>query len=251
MPLACVVLAPLAPLAAFAAPEAHLKFSVGVLGHEVVYHVQGDPFEIFGVAPALSAGPTPLAIIDPSDPRLLDVGTELLSLWDAGVLDGAGEGSLEYGLPRDPALSGIALYAQAVTVPGATTLVDEISNPVKLVLSLEGECHLALGPQAEERRHHTATTLPSGKVLLAGGVDPHPPGLGPPVVLGNAELYNPQTSGFGPPFPLPEPRARHSATLLADGRVLLLGGVGAGGVPLATGTIYDPPAGSFTGCPRC
>jgi galactose oxidase-like protein len=47
------------------------------------------------------------------------------------------------------------------------------------------------------------------------------------------------------------PRANHTATLLADGRVLVVGGTSASGAATATAEIYDPagpawlPAGSL------
>jgi hypothetical protein len=227
-----------------AAPQADLVFADGVLGHEIVYGVQGEPLQVFGVAPALTEGPTSLLIFDPGDPRELDVGLELLPFWGLGLLDVKGHGTLSYPLPRDAALAGVALYAQGITAPGVTTLVDEITNQVKVTLSLEGECHATFGPPHVERRHHTATTLLGGRILVAGGLDPSTL-----VVHPNAELYDPQTGEFGPSFALPETRALHTSTLLPDGRVLLLGGVGAGGAPLASGTVYDPPSGTFTPVP--
>ena len=41
-------------------------------------------------------------------------------------------------------------------------------------------------------------------------------------------------------------RAAHTATLLADGRVLVTGGFRAGEAALASAELYDPQARSFT-----
>ena len=41
-------------------------------------------------------------------------------------------------------------------------------------------------------------------------------------------------------------RAYHSAVLLTDGRVLLIGGHGNGGTPAASTELYDPATGTFS-----
>src|SRR6266700_1472411 len=66
----------------------------------------------------------------------------------------------------------------------------------------------------------SATLMPNGKVLIAGGTGP---GNGP---LASAELYDPATGTFIPTGSMTNPRSNHKATLLADGRVLITGGSG-------------------------
>ncbi|MBF6558407.1 MAG: hypothetical protein IVW52_20115 [Acidimicrobiales bacterium] len=89
----------------------------------------------------------------------------------------------------------------------------------------------------------TATLLPDGRVLVAGGE-------GSAAVNGpTAELYDPQTGTFSPTGSLTlglmtgDSRFGHTATLLSDGRVLLVGGFGTGG---ATAELYDPQTGTFS-----
>src|SRR3989442_9216750 len=51
---------------------------------------------------------------------------------------------------------------------------------------------------------------------------------------------------WAPTADLNQPRAEHTATLLANGRVLISGGRDAADQPLASAEIYDPATGGFT-----
>jgi N-acetylneuraminic acid mutarotase len=89
------------------------------------------------------------------------------------------------------------------------------------------------------RLSHTATLLPDGKVLVAGGAGAN--GWAAP-----AELYDPNTGAWTATGTMITPRQSHTATLLPDGKVLVVGGYGgAGGLPLATAELYDPSSGSW------
>ncbi len=70
------------------------------------------------------------------------------------------------------------------------------------------------------RAYHTATILPNGKVLIAGG------GTDPSVPLASAELYDPVSKTFSPTGSMGTARAYHTATILPDGMVLIAGGTG-------------------------
>jgi hypothetical protein len=84
----------------------------------------------------------------------------------------------------------------------------------------------------------TATTLKSGKVLLAGGSDDSG------TLLSSAEIYDPQTNTFDlSQCTMSDPRFAHTATLLNDGRVLLVGGFSSPAPDFtvtASADIYDP-----------
>jgi hypothetical protein len=79
---------------------------------------------------------------------------------------------------------------------------------------------------AAERFYHTATLLPNGQVLVAGG-----PGTG------SAELYDSATGSWTRTNHLHPGRWEHTATLLRSGNVLVSGGSSRYGV-LALAQLY-------------
>ena len=88
------------------------------------------------------------------------------------------------------------------------------------------------------RAAHTATALPDGRVLVAGGFVEKGSANG-------AETYDPGAGRFSPLPPMITTRHSHTATLLQDGRVLLAGGYGEGTTTLATAEVFDPATNSF------
>ncbi len=89
--------------------------------------------------------------------------------------------------------------------------------------------------QASPRAFHTATRLPGGKVLLAGGEVESVEGTVP---VGNALVLDvAQRTYTG--VTLKAARGHHAAAADASGRVLLVGGVGAGGAVVSEAEGYD------------
>ena len=86
------------------------------------------------------------------------------------------------------------------------------------------------------RWDQTATLLTNGEVLLAGGFDSCPSSC---VSDGTTELFNPQGSAFASGQALSTGRSGHTATLLTDGSVLLVGGIN-NGVTLSSTDSYQP-----------
>ena len=89
------------------------------------------------------------------------------------------------------------------------------------------------------RAAHTATALPDGRVLAAGGFVEKGSSKG-------AEVYEPGTGRFAPLPPMVTTRHSHTATLLPDGKVLIAGGYGEGSVTLAAAELFDPEKNTFT-----
>lgn len=98
---------------------------------------------------------------------------------------------------------------------------------------------VSAGAMGSARAAHTATALPDGRVLLAGGM------TGEENTAAGAELYDPASGAFSRCGPMHTPRHGHTATLLPEGTVLISGGYDAAGRYLDTAEIYDPVANTF------
>ena len=103
----------------------------------------------------------------------------------------------------------------------------------------------ATGSMLEARVSHTATLLKNGKVLVTGGIQGAPPTT---TVLAEAELYDPVTGSFLQTLgSLATLRQWHTASLLADGKVLVAGGmVDNAETATATAELFDPTTQMFT-----
>jgi len=105
---------------------------------------------------------------------------------------------------------------------------------------------IAAGHMATRRDRQAAAVLASGQVLIAGGVDtvlvPLIPSAGPamPWILPSAEVFDPFTARFSPVAPMDSARDEATATLLLNGKVLVLGG------GTDTAELYDPVSRKFS-----
>ena len=151
------------------------------------------------------------------------------------------------------------------------TLLDDDRVLIVGGMDADGFCHRSceifdpgtgtITPAADmstERASHTATLLPDGRVLVTGGFQDYQE---PSTSTGfdaamnsaqiTAEIYDPTADEWTPVAQnMASKRGGHSATLLPDGTVLIVGGVfgGSGGSPSFTSTTerFDPATGLFT-----
>jgi len=89
---------------------------------------------------------------------------------------------------------------------------------------------------------HASTILADGRVLVVGGFDP----TAPFPVLSSAEIYDPVTQVWTAVGNLTYGRYTPTATLLADGKVLVVGGVSASTGFQNTAELFDPSTGVWT-----
>jgi N-acetylneuraminic acid mutarotase len=86
----------------------------------------------------------------------------------------------------------------------------------------------------------TATLMPNGKVLVAGGIN----AAGDPIA--SAEVYNPATGSWASTGAMHAARDEHTALLLPSGKILVAGGENIFGVSTASAELYSPSTGTWS-----
>ena len=155
------------------------------------------------------------------------------------------EGRIEHTATLLP--DGTILVVGGVGYTGAGTTTAERYDPV-------ADRWTPTAPPARERRKgQTATLLPSGAVLVTGGIPAPPPECDSgdactAGALADAEIYDPATDRWAttPARAAATQHFNHTATLLDDGTVLVVGGFVAGKPEGQTVERFDPVAGRWT-----
>jgi N-acetylneuraminic acid mutarotase len=143
-----------------------------------------------------------------------------------------------------PLQNGEVLVAGGEGDGGALLGTAEVYNPATGTWAATGPLASAFGAGA------TATLLPNGTVLVAGGCCT--PAVGPGA-LASAQIYNPATNSWTGTGSMSIGRYYATATLLGNGTVLVVGGdnivpnmmSGMGDEPLTSAEIYNPATGSW------
>jgi len=124
--------------------------------------------------------------------------------------------------------------------PGVVGELERVSVPPLDPQHVDEEVQAltTLASMAVARSQHSATKLPSGKVIVIGGNE---------TVLPSVELFDSATSSWSAAAPLATNRRAHTTTLLNDGTLLVVGGVGASSV-LASCERYTPSTNTWAAC---
>jgi len=163
--------------------------------------------------------------------ELYDPSTELFS-------ETGGPGGI--GVPRSLSTATLLSNGQVLIIGGWIGTGNEFISSEACLYDYSTEDFTRIGNTVIEKYKHTATLLPNGKVIIAGGSD----------IWGgsylNTEFYDPDTKSFflGPLMILG--RAGHTATLLKDGRVLI---AGAANVSWGSygGELFNPTTNNISG----
>ena len=141
----------------------------------------------------------------------------------------------------------MGLAVAVALVGGACDVASDRPSAPPAATSVPSSAHPALtgaltriGAMTVPRAAHTASALPDGRVLIAGGCTRD----SCEGITASTELVDPATGASTPGPDMREPRVGHAAVTLADGRILLIGGFGPGTV---TGTtdLFDPASGTM------
>jgi hypothetical protein len=126
-----------------------------------------------------------------------------------------------------------------VLVAGGGVINSELYDPTTGEWYATGSLQAARFPGS-----HAATSLADGRVLVVGGYDQTLPP--PDQSLSGAEIYDPVTQVWTPTGNLKIGRFGPTATLLSDGKVLVVGGINGSKGYQNTAELYDPATGAWT-----
>ncbi|WP_159397792.1 Kelch repeat-containing protein [Sorangium cellulosum] len=173
------------------------------------------------------------------------------------LLAGCAGGGPERGEPGSAGEARLALDTGSMNVPRAEhTATRLLDGRVLVAGGLGGEYSGVLAsaevydpgtglwttaaPLSASRVAHTATLLSDGRALVLGGVMSYRDGGGEMVAL--AEVYHPGLNAWTAVAPMASPRSHHTATRLADGRILVAGSEEwrSAGASRASCELYDP-----------
>ncbi|HEX8819042.1 MAG TPA: kelch repeat-containing protein, partial [Archangium sp.] len=123
-----------------------------------------------------------------------------------------------------------------LSVGGTNIKTTRLFNPATSTWSITA--HTDPG-WSTTRRDHTATLLPNGYVLVAGGKNGRPDAT--------STVYDPVNKTWTSTGNMNQARKEHTATLLPNGQVLVVGGdIDNLGAVTATAELYNPSSGTWT-----
>ncbi len=187
-----------------------------------------------GLASTFMTGPTTITADFQGTTGLANLRVTLIA---PGTFGSAGTNMLTPRVGHTATLlpdGSVAIIGGFYTSTGNAAGMVEIYQP-------ESRNFSEFSPGMLPRGNHTATLLNDGRILIVGGSDAG-------VAMGNPDLYDPNTQNFTSALNSAVDiihRQNHTATLLNNGTVLIVGGQNEDG-PVATVELYDPATNSFS-----
>ena len=213
---------------------------------------------VAGTSAAVSVTSAPLAVsLVPQVAALSPGGQQAFTGYAIPQGDGTTNFDVTWSVQEGPAggsITAAGVYTAPASVGTYHVIATSVANPASRTTATVtvfpgGIATTPTGSMLSARGAYTATLLANGpattngKVLVAGGNSAWYRTNSGPTLRGitGADLYDPSTGTFAPTgsMPLHVPRYAHTATLLPNGKVLVAGGVGDGGIshPTAGSTL--------------
>jgi len=225
------------------------KLTAGRLGNTIAMQISFAPAnQLLLLFASQNAGPTPLHLVDPSDSRVLSVGSELLGQAIVMITSPSGGALYSCNVPNNPALNAFKFHWQAVTITFSAQLFGAITNDVVTLTGLPDTGVLAptalatprsMGVTIVDRNNNPAQY---DVVVAGGGTGSLTSASG----VASSELWDYRRMAMVASPAMTNARSLHLGVQLADGRTLLIGGANATSGVTASCEIYNPNTNSFT-----
>jgi hypothetical protein len=134
--------------------------------------------------------------------------------------------------------SGKLLVVGGVKSAGVGTAAADLFDPASATWT-------SVAPMNVMRSSHAATLLADGRVLVTGGSTVSSVASQGYVNNASAEIYDPVANTWTVTPPMSVARSHHTATLLPDGKVLVVGGENLQYLVEPTAEIYDPASNTW------
>lgn len=168
-----------------------------------------------------------------------DPGAEIFDPVTATFRKTAAMSEVRFGHTATLLANGKVLIVGGKDEIGLCVLCGNLSSATAEIYDPGSETFSTTGGLAVPRTFHTATLLPDGRVVIAGGID-----LRTRAVSSALEIYDPATGRFSGAPNMGVSRVLHTATLLENGTVAVAGGEGSFSRPF-TVEVFDPASSQF------
>jgi hypothetical protein len=175
--------------------------------------------------------------ISPSSVNLAPSGTQQFTATVTGASDTSVIWTIQEG-PSGGTVTGAGLYSAPVALGVYHVVATSNADNTQSATATVGVPGFVTWGLNTARSDNTATQLPDGKILFAGGGNTG-------CQATSAEVYDPAVDRSTNTTGMLVARCTHTATLLPNGQVLLAGGQTFGG-ETATAELFDPVSGTFT-----